>query len=83
MQELRRDGSEVLTPDVTMKEVEKAIKDPRNVSVRIHKPGATFTSKSDCCKYKVLDDGEIAPLLSKEDKKKKRKAQKNARRKSR
>lgn len=86
MQEIRSDGTEKLT-QVDEKEiparVRKMLSDKDVVSVRIHKPGAVFTSQADGKKYRVLDDGRLTLAQSNDDRKKKRKAEKAARKKNR
>lgn len=86
MQEIRKDGSETIKQveekDIP-KHVRRALEDPRVASVRIHKPGAVFTSKDDGKKYRVLEDGRLTLAVDPAEKKKKRKAEKAARKKNR
>lgn len=55
MQESRYDGSEVLTGRPTPEQIERAIADPRNRAVAIHKPGSSVKFGED--EYIVQFDG--------------------------
>ena len=80
MQEIRYDGSERLTKEVTSDDIERALADAQNRTVAVHKPGATFESQGK--KYKVLADGTLA-RREKTARKVRRQARRNARRKNR
>lgn len=60
MQERRYDGSEKLTPSADMEQLLKAIEDPDNASVTMHKPGAEFIGNGH--RWKVLPDGKLKKL---------------------
>jgi len=60
MQEIRHDGSEALTPNATVQMFEAAIREQRNASVALHKPGAVFVS--DGKTYRVGEDGALEPM---------------------
>ncbi len=62
MQEQRIDGSEVLTPNVTIEQINEALFDDRNISVTIHNPGSIVHTK-DGKKYQVTVDGKFKPLF--------------------
>ncbi len=82
MQVRHEDGSETLEQIDSMEPVKKALANPKVRSVSIHKPGSTFTG-GDGVKYHVGKDGAIRPTFDTAASKKKRKAQKKARRKNR
>lgn len=82
MQVNYKDGSETLEQIDSMKPVEKALANPKVRSVSIHKPGSTFTGR-DGVKYRVDKDGALRPAFNRATQKKKRKAQRKARRNNR
>ncbi len=63
MQEHRHDGTDELTPNATMQDVKRALKDPRNTAVTLHKPGSTVTM-SDGKRYLVWKDGSLRRIES-------------------
>lgn len=58
MQEIRDDGTEKLTENVTMAEVFKAISNPRNQTIIIHKEGSVIKS-IEGKEYTVGKDGKF------------------------
>ncbi|KKK69904.1 hypothetical protein LCGC14_2929380 [marine sediment metagenome] len=76
MQEVRHDGSEALTEGATMEDFDRAMKDERNASVALHKPGAVFKSKGRT--LQVMNEGRLKEL-----RRQKRKSQKAARKRNR
>lgn len=43
MQEIRHDGAEVVTPNATPEDLQKALADARNKSVGVYPPGSKIT----------------------------------------
>lgn len=64
MQEIRYDGTEHLTPNVSRDQVERALADVRNASIALHKPGAVFDSWQGRVRkrYRVDADGTLQRL---------------------
>ena len=66
----------MLTEAASIEDFERATADVRNASVALHKPGATFESKGRT--FQVTSEGKLKEL-----RKKKRKAQRAARKRNR
>lgn len=81
MQETRWNDDEELTSHATVKDFEKALADPENKSVSMHKPGHEFVSRGQ--RFRVTAAGKLAVVPSRAQVKKQRKAQKAARRNNR
>lgn len=63
MQEIRRDGSEVLTQvfeDEAAEKLKEALAKLENQTVAIHKPGAIFKSRGKW--YHVMENGNLAQV---------------------
>lgn len=58
MQEMRHDGSDILSTLRDRKQLEKALMDQRNESVAVHKPGTVFQSRNGQ-DYLVRRDGSV------------------------
>ena len=82
MQEIREDGSELLTDSVSKDQIMQAIDNPINRSVHIHKPGSTFYDTISGKKFTVLPDGRLK-MLDNGKSKTARRQQKAARRRNR
>jgi hypothetical protein len=76
MQEIKWTGEEKLTEKVTLDEIAKAVEDPSNKTVAIHKDGSEFVSEGQS--YRV-NGGKIEAIKRKN----KRKAQRASRKKNR
>ena len=61
MQEHRYDGTDELTPNANMKDVERALADTKNKSVTLHKTGSIIT-RSDGSQYEVWTDGSLRKI---------------------
>ena len=61
MQEIRRDGSEQLTAGATEQDVVRAVRDPRNVEVRVIQAGGFVEQwvKGERRRYEVLEGGKL------------------------
>jgi len=81
MQEVRWNDDEELTSHATPEDFEKAMADPQNKSVSMHKPGHEFVSRGQ--RFRVTPAGKLAVVPSRAQIKKQRKAQKTARRRNR
>lgn len=64
MQEIRDDGTERLTANVTREQYERALHDPHTRTVALHKPGAVFDSWAGRTRrrYRVEEDGTLQRL---------------------
>jgi hypothetical protein len=56
MQEVRYDGTEQLSQVTSAEQIQKAVEDPRNKTVLVHKPGSIITLRSGAA-YRVANDG--------------------------
>lgn len=61
MQEYRYDGTEVITPNVDKRKIAKALENPLNKAVMIHKPGSVITHM-DGAQYVVQQDGSVRKI---------------------
>jgi hypothetical protein len=61
MQERRYDGTEQLTANAEMADMLRALNDPRNKSVEMHKPGSIIDTMDGGHrkKFRVEDDGSL------------------------
>lgn len=58
MQEIHYDGSEQITPQMSPRDLERALKDKRNKTVLVHNVGSIITT-SDGKQYQVWKDGSL------------------------
>jgi len=59
MQERSLDGKETLTPNASIEDFKKALENPNNTSVTLHKPGSVFWSKEANKWFKVIDGATL------------------------
>lgn len=61
MQEHRYNGQDVLTPNVDVRQIERALNDPRNRAVTLHKAGSVIMLP-DGSRYEVRKGGMLRKL---------------------
>ena len=61
MQEYRYDGTDELTPNASIKDLERALANEKNKAVTLHKTGSIIT-RSDGSQYEVWTDGSLRKI---------------------